>query len=44
MFIVTLPAVPITNEENTERQEAITASASRDSGGKADSNIDFTDS
>jgi signal transduction histidine kinase len=44
MFVVTLPAVPMAPEENAERQEAISASASRDSGGKADSNNDFTDS
>jgi hypothetical protein len=44
MFSVILPAVPSASEESIDVPEAATASALRDAGVKADSNIDFTDS
>jgi hypothetical protein len=44
MFMVALPAVPVPAEEVADTQEAAGAGALRESGVKADSNIDFTDS
>jgi hypothetical protein len=44
MFTVILPAVPGSTDDAGERVEAVSASASREPGAKADSNIDFTDS
>ncbi|MFL5616532.1 MAG: sensor histidine kinase [Gemmatimonadaceae bacterium] len=44
LFTVILPAVPGPSDETAERGEPASVAASRDAGGKADSNSDFTDS
>jgi two-component system, OmpR family, sensor kinase len=44
MFSVILPLAPGPSDESSDVPEAATASALRDAGVKADSNIDFTDS
>ncbi|HEY7234638.1 MAG TPA: HAMP domain-containing sensor histidine kinase [Gemmatimonadaceae bacterium] len=44
MFTIILPTVQSDDDEATDRAETATLTASRDSGGKGDSNSDFTDS
>jgi signal transduction histidine kinase len=44
MFLVVLPAIPAASTDSAERTETAGSIASRDAGGKADSNSDFTDS
>jgi hypothetical protein len=44
MFSVVLPVAPVTADDGIDNAEPAVFTASRDSGGKGDSNSDFTDS